>query len=378
MPNSTVKLRGGEKSVAAYLKELPRPQRDIAKALHALTMRTVPDAVVQIKWGSPWYELDGENLAYITGVAGRINFGFPRGAELDSELLEGTGKGMRHIKVHSLVMVQPRKFATLLRQAAKLITGEPEKPVKSVTASKAKKPAVKVALARVGRASRWSFEQTMTALERAGTLQNVKTYKRHGMPEPLFGVSFANLSKIQKQIKVDHALAKKLWASKNADARNLAVKIADPTLFTEKELDAWVKGQNWYGSCDMLAGLIGKTKFAQAKAEKWIQSKDEWLGRTGWNLIGGLALDPKCELPESYFETMLEKLEQEIHGAKNYTRHAMNMTLICIGARTEKLRNLAFAASKRIGKVHVDHGDTDCKTPEAIPYIEKMWARKKK
>jgi hypothetical protein len=36
------------------------------------------------------------------------------------------------------------------------------------------------------------------------------------------------------------------------------------------------------------------------------------------------------------------------------------------------------AASGRIGKVHVDHGETSCKTPEAVAYIEKMWARKKK
>jgi hypothetical protein len=25
----------------------------------------------------------------------------------------------------------------------------------------------------------------------------------------------------------------------------------------------------------------------------------------------------------------------------------------------------------------VDHGDTACKTPDAVSYIEKMWARKK-
>ena len=27
-----------------------------------------------------------------------------------------------------------------------------------------------------------------------------------------------------------------------------------------------------------------------------------------------------------------------------------------------------------MGKVEVDHGDTSCQTPDAIPYIEKMWA----
>jgi len=30
-----------------------------------------------------------------------------------------------------------------------------------------------------------------------------------------------------------------------------------------------------------------------------------------------------------------------------------------------------------IGKVEVDHGETSCKTPDAVPYIEKALARKK-
>ena len=36
----------------------------------------------------------------------------------------------------------------------------------------------------------------------------------------------------------------------------------------------------------------------------------------------------------------------------------------------------AVAAADRIGKVEVDHGETSCKTPEAVGYIEKIWVRK--
>jgi hypothetical protein len=55
----------------------------------------------------------------------------------------------------------------------------------------------------------------------------------------------------------------------------------------------------------------------------------------------------------------------------------MNNALIAIGGRNEALRKQATAAAKRVGKVDVDHGDTACKTPDAVSYIEKMWARKK-
>jgi hypothetical protein len=66
--------------------------------------------------------LDGADFAYLAGVAKRINFGFPRTEhELESELLEGTGKGMRHIKVASLDDIQPRASSpSLLKAAAKL------------------------------------------------------------------------------------------------------------------------------------------------------------------------------------------------------------------------------------------------------------------
>jgi hypothetical protein len=42
------------------------------------------------------------------------------------------------------------------------------------------------------------------------------------------------------------------------------------------------------------------------------------------------------------------------------------------------LRDEAIAAARRIGKVEVDHGDTDCKTPDAVEYILKVEARRKK
>ena len=45
----------------------------------------------------------------------------------------------------------------------------------------------------------------------------------------------------------------------------------------------------------------------------------------------------------------------------------MNGALIAIGARNEALRAAAEAASGRIGIVVVDHGETGCVTPAAVP-----------
>jgi predicted Ser/Thr protein kinase len=49
------------------------------------------------------------------------------------------------------------------------------------------------------------------------------------------------------------------------------------------------------------------------------------------------------------------------------------------GNRDERRAHLekAIEAAKRIGKVGVDHGETNCKTPNAVSYIEKTSNRKR-
>ena len=81
----------------------------------------------------------------------------------------------------------------------------------------------------------------MERLEAAGTEQNRTVFPRHGVTEPMFGVSYADLGRLQKEIKVDHALARELWATGNHDARILATKVADPSAMTAKEADAWAR-----------------------------------------------------------------------------------------------------------------------------------------
>ena len=56
----------------------------------------------------------------------------------------------------------------------------------------------------------------------------------------------------------------------------------------------------------------------------------------------------------------------------------MNGALISIGMRNPGLEKKAVAAARRIGKVEVDHGETSCKTPDAVAYIRKGVERKKK
>ncbi len=73
----------------------------------------------------------------------------------------------------------------------------------------------------------------------------------------------------------------------------------------------------------------------------------------------------------------MKTIEREVHGRPNRVRYSMNSALIAIGMRNATLERRAIAAARRIGKVEVDHGETGCKTPDPIPYIQRAKARRK-
>jgi 3-methyladenine DNA glycosylase AlkD len=219
------------------------------------------------------------------------------------------------------------------------------------------------------------LDEVMHELERCGTAQNRKIYARHGVQIPMFGVSYADLNRLQKQIKVDHALAVALWATGNHDARVLATKIADPKQADPAQLDAWVEELDSYGISDVFSGYVARTPYARAKMEAWTPRPEELIGRTGWLVLANLSRTDKS-LTEADLLTYLDIIEAEIHHRANYVRDAMNSALIAIGLRSAALQARALEAAARIGKVEVDHGQTSCKTPDAAEYIRKAAARK--
>jgi 3-methyladenine DNA glycosylase AlkD len=248
-------------------------------------------------------------------------------------------------------------------------TAKPAKaaPKKPAAAKPAPKPRAKAPAARM------SLAEVMRALEKAGSAQTKKTYLRHGATEPLFGVSFATLKEMTKRIGVDHALAVALWDTGNLDARNLAVKIADPAQMTSAELDRWARSGQPRMCGGYVAMLAAEGPHAAAKAAQWLGSKDRGESALAWTLLGQLAMRD-TSTPDSWFLERLAHIEKSIHAAPNDQRYGMNQAVIMIGCRSAALRKAALAAAKRIGKVDVDHGDTDCKTPDAASYIEKTWA----
>lgn len=276
---------------------------------------------------------------------------------------------------------------TAVKKTAKAPAAKTVKSVKPATSRAAKPKAAKPVAAKAAPAARTaaakapaarrSLADVMRVLEKLGSEQTRKTWARHGATGPMFGVLFGELFKLMKEIDVDHELARQLWATGNVDARNLAMKIADPQAMTPAELDRWAV-ENPMRMCGLyIATLAAEGPHARAKLRQWLGSSDERLRAMGWTLLGRLS-DLDESFPEDELLRRVDEIAKTIHSAPNFVRHDMNRALITIGGRSATTRKAVVAAAKRIGAVNVDHGDTYCKTPVILETVDKMWARSEK
>lgn len=117
---TTARLGTFEELVGGYAPEV----RAIARRLRRLVREELPQAeeTVYLGWRSAMYR-DGREVCGIQPLrGGYCNLYFMRGAELadPNGLLEGTGKGMRHVKVRALAGLSVGPIQELIRAAHRL------------------------------------------------------------------------------------------------------------------------------------------------------------------------------------------------------------------------------------------------------------------
>ena len=217
--------------------------------------------------------------------------------------------------------------------------------------------------------------EVLTQLEAAGSEQTRKTYARHGVKGEYFGVSYAVLGQLRKKIKVDDALAVELWASGNHDARILACMVTDTAALTRVRIDSMVDVIDNYVLAGELGDLIARSPLLMDVHKTWRFDTGEWRSAIGWRMVSALASKGNVSLDAG--RAYLSEIEVGVSAAPNRTRLAMNSALIAMGGYNSCLYEDAVACSGRIGPIQVDHGDTGCKTPDPVLYMQKMRARQK-
>ena len=217
--------------------------------------------------------------------------------------------------------------------------------------------------------------EVLTQLEAAGSEQTRKTYARHGIKGECFGVSYAILGQLRKKIKVDDALAVELWASGNHDARILSCMVTDVKSLTRARVEAMVACIDNYALAGELGDLIARSPLLMEVHDAWRGDSGEWRSAIGWRMVSALAA--KGDVSPDVGRAYIAEIESGVGAAPNRTRLAMNSALISLGGYNSCVYEDVVACSGRLGPIQVDHGDTGCKTPEPLAYMNKLRARLK-
>lgn len=219
--------------------------------------------------------------------------------------------------------------------------------------------------------------EILSILKKAGKPQTAAIYKRYGTGENVFGTLTSEIARLHKKIKVDHDLALDLWKSGNAEARALALLVADPAKVTRALADRFLADGPVRFVSPYLAPLIARSPIAEKTMRDWMKSADESTREMGYTILSARLRDDADAITDADARKVLATIEKQIHKSPNWARYAMNGALIAIGVWRPAVRAEAIAAATRIGTVDVDHGDTHCKTPEAASYIRKAALRQK-
>jgi 3-methyladenine DNA glycosylase AlkD len=182
--------------------------------------------------------------------------------------------------------------------------------------------------------------------------RNIEGMKRFGISSrhEQLGISVTTLRALARPHRRNHALAARLWAAGVFEAMMLATLVEDPAAVTSRQMDQWVRACDNWALTDAVAFCFDRSPLAERKARAWAGRKDEFVKRTGFALMAGMAIHRK-ELPDAVFLSFLPIIRREATDARNFVRKAVNWALRQIGKRNPRLRRAAMAEARRIARI---------------------------
>ncbi|MBN1281214.1 MAG: DUF1801 domain-containing protein [Candidatus Thermoplasmatota archaeon] len=100
--------------IAEYIKKQPSPQQEIIQRVRAIFQKALPGCEEKMMWGVVTVA-DGK--FYIAAMKTRVHVGFAITglSKEEQRLFEGSGKTMRHIKLHSVDDVDEKTLVKLIQ-----------------------------------------------------------------------------------------------------------------------------------------------------------------------------------------------------------------------------------------------------------------------
>jgi hypothetical protein len=112
------------KPIDGFFAKQPPQLRSILVTLRKMIEATAPQAESSIKWGMPFFTIDGKMMCALGAHKSHVNLilvGPPGGFPDPAGRLEGKGKSGRHLKLRSLDELPKESVRKWLRIAAKEI-----------------------------------------------------------------------------------------------------------------------------------------------------------------------------------------------------------------------------------------------------------------
>jgi hypothetical protein len=103
-----------DKQIEEYIKKQKTTQKEIIEKVRNIFLKTLPKSKEEKRWGVIVF---AGGKFYIAAIKDRVHIGFAINGLNKEEisLFEGTGKTMRHIKIHSLEDINEEKLVNLIK-----------------------------------------------------------------------------------------------------------------------------------------------------------------------------------------------------------------------------------------------------------------------
>jgi hypothetical protein len=111
--------------VKGYVEKQDSPQKEIILKVREIFRKTLPNSNEKIAWGVIVY---AGGKFYIAAMKNRVHVGFAiTGLNKEEiEMFEGTGKTMRHIKIHSLEDIKEERLEKMINMVNKKASCPPD------------------------------------------------------------------------------------------------------------------------------------------------------------------------------------------------------------------------------------------------------------
>jgi hypothetical protein len=103
-----------DKKVDDYIEKQKSPQKEILQEVRKIFKKTLPNCEEKTVWGVVAFE---GGKFYIASIKDRIHVGFAINglSKEEIDMFEGSGKTMRHIKIHSLKEINEKNLVKLIK-----------------------------------------------------------------------------------------------------------------------------------------------------------------------------------------------------------------------------------------------------------------------